>query len=370
MLGLAVVLHASYASKIRVMGYTEPDSGVTKVYSSDVGLVTQVHVAEGQWVAVGERLMTISLQRHRRDGQALGDLQVHQLEQQLSELTQRQELQQQQRSEAVAALQQREQQQLELRPLQEVERSSHAKRHALLADRVEALQRLAQQGVIPKLQLAQAQAELLALELTGASLARQHLEQTQRLGNIRTQARAQATQLQLDASRHRSEGLRLQQQLLDVQAARHTEVLAPVAGSVSFLQAQLGKRVAPNQALLNLVDTAADQSVVLLLPSRAAAQVAPGQRVSLRYLGRSVQESKLMWGEVVELSSTPVAAADLDVPVPIKEPAYRARLQLQPTSIASFRLVPGLLVEADIRLEQAQLWRWLVKPLVTAWQRL
>ena len=370
LLGFAAVLHSSYASKVRVMGYTEPASGVTKVYPTDVGVVTAVHVVEGEWVASGTSLMTITLQRYLSADQAMGDLQEAQLERQLAELAERQTLRRQQQRDAVDLLQQREQQQLELLPLIEVERSSHAQRQLLLAERVAAMQQLTQQGVVPKLQLSQAQADLLALELAGAGLARQHLEVGQRLADVRANADARRTQLHLQASEQRSEGMRLKQQLLDVQAARRTQVLAPVAGSVSFLRAQIGKRVAPNQALLNLVDTKARQGVVLLLPSRAAAQVQPGQRVSLRYLGRSPQESELLWGEVVQVSSTPVAVADLDVPVPLTEPVYRAKLQIQETSAVPQRLVPGLLVEADIRLQQARLWRWLVQPLRSAWQRL
>lgn len=370
LLGLGAVLASSYASKVRVMGYTEPASGVTKVFSSDVGVVTALHVAEGEWVAAGARLMTITLQRYLSSDQGMGDLQVLQLEQQLRELAQRQTLHQQQQVDAAALLQQREQQQLKLLPLLEVEHRSHEQRQRLLAERVAAMQQLTKRGAIPKLQLAQAQADLLALELAGAGLARQHLEVSQRLGDIRASAKSQRTQLQLEASQQRSEGMRLKQQLHEVQAAQRTQVLAPVTGSVSFLQARVGKRVAPNQALLNLVDTSASQGVVLLLPSRAAAQVEPGQQVSLRYLGRPPQDAELFWGEIVQVSSTPVAVADLDVPVPLSEPVYRAKLQIKEAPSIASKLVPGLLVEADIRMEQARLWRWLVRPVLSAWQRL
>ncbi len=370
LLGLAAVLASSYASKVRVMGYTEPASGVTKVFPSDVGVVTELHVAEGEWVAAGAKLMTITLQRYLSAHQGMGDLQVLQLERQLRELAQRQALHQQQQVDAAGLLDQRERQQLKLLPLLEVERRSHEQRQRLLAERVTAMQQLTKRGAIPKLQLAQAQADLLALELAGAGLARQHLEVSQRLGDIRASARSQRTQMELEASLQRSEGMRLKQQLHEVQAAQRTQVLAPVTGSVSFLQARVGKRVAPNQALLNLVDTSASQGVVLLLPSRAAAQVEPGQQVSLRYLGQPPQDSELFWGEIVQVSSTPVAVADLDVPVPLSEPVYRAKLQIQETRAAAARLVPGLLVEADIRLEQARLWRWLIRPALSAWQRL
>ncbi len=370
LLGLAAVLASSYASKVRVMGYTEPASGVTKVFPSDVGVVTELHVAEGEWVAAGAKLMTITLQRYLSAHQGMGDLQVLQLERQLRELAQRQALHQQQQVDAAGLLDQRERQQLKLLPLLEVERRSHEQRQRLLAERVTAMQQLTKRGAIPKLQLAQAQADLLALELAGAGLARQHLEVSQRLGDIRASARSQRTQMELEASLQRSEGMRLKQQLHEVQAAQRTQVLAPVTGSVSFLQARVGKRVAPNQALLNLVDTSASQGVVLLLPSRAAAQVEPGQQVSLRYLGQPPQDSELFWGEIVQVSSTPVSVADLDVPVPLSEPVYRAKLQIQETRAAAARLVPGLLVEADIRLEQARLWRWLIRPALSAWQRL
>lgn len=370
MLGLAAVLATSYANKVRVMGYTEPASGVTKVFASDVGVVTALHVTEGERVAAGTSLMAITLQRYLSAGQGMGDLQVLQLERQLRELSERQALHQQQQQDVTALLQQREQQQLKLLPLLEVERRSHEQRQRLLTERVAAMQQLTQRGAIPKLQLAQAEADLLALELSGAALARQHLEINQRLVDVRASARSQRTQLRLEASQQRSERLRLKQQLHEVQAAQRTQVLAPVAGSVSFLQARVGKRVAPNQALLNLVDANASQGVVLLLPSRAAAQVEPGLRVSLRYLGQPPQDSELFWGEIVQVSSTPVAVADLDVPVPLSEPAYRAKLQIQETGAVTSRLIPGLLVEADIRLEQARLWRWLLRPLLSAWQRL
>lgn len=369
-LGLVGLLQSSYASKVSVTGYTEPASGVTKVFANQLGVVTQVHVAEGDWVAAGASLMTLSLQSHLEADQPVGDLQIQQLEDQLSELSRRQRLQVQQQAAVDERVRQEQAQRDAMLPLLAAERGSHARRQQLQSERVAALQKLAGQGLIPKLELAQAEADLLAMDLAAAGLARQHLQITQRLGEQRATALEQRTQLQLNASRQRSEALGLQQQLVRVRAARSTQVLAPLAGQVSFLQAYVGKRVNPRQALLNLVDTSSSQSVVLLLPSRAASQVAVGQRVSWRYQGLSPEKSKLMWGQVLQVSSTPVAPADLDVLVPLSEPAYRARLQMDAALTKPQDLVPGLLVEADIRLRQARLWRWLLDPLLTAWRRL
>ena len=57
------LIYGTYARRENVSGYLLPDKGLVKIYATQSGLVTEVHVDEGNQVNKGDLLFTISTQK-------------------------------------------------------------------------------------------------------------------------------------------------------------------------------------------------------------------------------------------------------------------------------------------------------------------
>jgi len=155
--------------------------------------------------------------------------------------------------------------------------------------------------------------------------------------------------------------LQLEQQLAAVQRDDFRLVKASVGGRVDDLLVQVGQRISAGEPALTLVrDTESKHQVLLALPSTAAGRVIPSMPVRLRFSGFPYQRFGAGTGVVRQISSVADAT----------RPIYRAWVDVQVLPDAVETLPAGMLVEADIVLQDQQLWRWLLQPIVAAWRRL
>lgn len=134
---------------------------------------------------------------------------------------------------------------------------------------------------------------------------------------------------------------------------------------------------------------AASDHVALSSPSPVALQVElhatagvarllqPGQQVRLRYPAMAAQAQGPAGGRVLEVSRTPLSAAEVAMLAPViatenslglraAEPLYRVTVALDPPAVAGQGATPvlgaGMLVEADVRVERRRLIDWLFLP--------
>ena len=370
--GISLLLVQTYAKKVSVSGFTEPTRAITKVFPAQVGRVQAVHVAEGQQVAAGARLVSLDLRRFAQPGHSLEQVQLNQLRQQLQEVRRRERLLDEQRLHHAADFSDQRRAHQALAPVLKQEQRLHNRQLRLLDERLAALQALLAKGAVTALQVNEIRAQRLELSQAGAVLAKQTLAHQSANDALAAREHQSQLQTQLQLSELRTTRLRIRQQLAQVQAARSAEILAPIAGQVSFLRAQPGDRVVPDRPLLNLVDPAPQQRVVLLIPASAAARVQTGQRISMRYGGLPLKDSPLVWGRLAQLSSSPVLPGEWQhgIAAAVSGPAYRAQVDVEPSHLGDIAPVPGLAVEADITLQSARVWQWLLRPLKQAWQRL
>jgi len=162
-------------------------------------------------------------------------------------------------------------------------------------------------------------------------------------------------------------------------AAQHAQVVrAPVAGRVTALQAAPGQRVDVQRPVLTLVPqgdgVGAELRAELFVPSRAIGFVQPGQTVRLMYDAFPFQRFGTHGGIVESVSETMLAAEEVNGPVRPQGPTYRVSVRLDHASVRAagraLPLQPDMTLRADVVLEQRTLLDWVLEPLHAARRRM
>lgn len=358
---------ADFNRKETVAGYLQPNSGLAKIYAGRSGVISEVFVQDGKEVVAGAPLVLLQFPDQLAAGESLvQSLQASLLSQQqlLSERKQQLQLQfsqQQQELEQRQALQQL----LLSEQLQQIHLLEQ--RWQLQQQRVNRLTQLAENGAISRLDLqAQQEAALqLQQQLAELSSSRQQLlaNQAQLTGQLQRLPAEQQQQLSL----LETEESRLQQQQLELQGRHQLLLSAPVAGRVTNLIAEPGKTITGQQPLLTILPATASLEAILLVPTRAFGFVQPGQRTRLRFEAFPYQRFGIYEGEVIHTGQAILLPNELEMPVPIQEPVYRVAVALDSQEIraygSSVPLQSGMLLSADIVLEQRSLLSWLLEPI-------
>jgi membrane fusion protein len=215
--------------------------------------------------------------------------------------------------------------------------------------------------------------EVLGLRAQIQSVQRQraaHLREIEQL-----QARRREIPLQLRAQRGEIERsiAELAQEAAENEAKRRIVVRAPQDGLVTGVLAQPGQAVTPSTALATLLPADAQLQAHLYAPSSAVGFVRADQGVLLRYQAFPYQKFGLQSGRVVQVSRSPLPAAELAALAQVPgggsgEALYRITVALDRQSVPAYgqaqALVPGMQLEADVQLDRRRLIEWIFEPVL------
>ena len=142
-------------------------------------------------------------------------------------------------------------------------------------------------------------------------------------------------------------------------------VAAPISGRVASLVAREGEYVSRGSTVA-LVAASDELVAEILVPSRIAALVASGQRLSLKYEGLPFGHQGVQHGIVTHVSRTPLAPADREeAAVSVAGAVYRAKVQLPAQAIdiggEIARLRTGMRVTAEIPAPRRTLFQTLLR---------
>lgn len=367
---LVFISMAQYARKETVTGYLTPTFGTAKIFVPQQGFVKEVHVKEGQEVAEGDPLLTVVTSQITANGDDVNATV-------LAVLTQQRDVVERQ----IAA-----------------EERRTASEHDRLASTIKGVEgetaQLEDQRNIQneRLQLSEsfvstgatliAKGALPAVELKRREQAA--LEQRQNLASLDQQITARRTQL-TDA-RHTLEQLPtvaaervrvlrgdlswIEQRIAEVDGRRAYIIKALTSGRVSTLQATVGQIADPKHMQLEIIPLDSTLQAQLFFPTRAFGFVRPGQQVRILYDAFPYQKFGTYRASVTKVSQTILTGNDATGPITLKEPAYRVTVAPERPDIDAYGLKmplqPGMLLKADVILEQRSLMRWLLDPVFSA----
>jgi membrane fusion protein len=364
------VIWGDYTKKQRVIGVLMPDKGMIRIYPQQPGTVLALKVKEGETVRKGQILYVLTSERIAAGGQATQAALHHQLEAQRTSLQQEAERQTILNESAVAALQQRVQGlRRELTSIQQA-LSLSSQQIQLSNITLKRYKELADQHFLSAAQLQVRQEEHINqlmrrkdLERDQSNLQREIAVATEELASIGLKGQNQLAAI----ARNINE---VDQSLLEVEAKREVQVVAPDNGVISAILAKPGQTVG-NSPLLTLLPTDSALEAELYIPSRAVGFIKPGKKVLLRYQAYPYEKFGQPEGVVTTVSRAPIPANELSYTLPnlpaSNEAYYRLEVAIPKQTIRAYGkeepLQAGMALEADVLLETRKLYEWLFEPL-------
>ena len=365
---------SSFNRKETVMGYLKPDVGMARVAAQRSGTVVSVLVEEGQLVQAGQELARISSDEFLAQGENLSSQLALALQQQQQSLQQRLQQYELANNEQQQAIRQRianaQAQLVEIRSQQQLMQE----RYKINQLRLQDYQQLRAKGHLSAAELNNQQEQILSLRQQQTDLQLSYQNQHSQLIQLQAQLEAQGREFTQQKAQIAAEGARLEQQKSEVQARGEVVLTAPISGRVTNLIAETGSMAVAGRSLLTILPKDSQLYAVLLVPTRAFGFIEAGQHARLRFDAFPYQRFGLYEGEVVQHSKAILLPNELEIPVPIQEPVYQVRVKLNAQHIKAYGaevpLQAGMLLSADIVLEQRSLLSWLFEPLLSLRGRL
>lgn len=371
---LAFSYYGTYTRKATVSGLLIPEQGMLRLTAPGVGILKEVRGIEGQQVEKDDVLFVISGERMSGSG-ATQKLISEQLKYRLVLMERNRTLTDDRLVGQLRTLDSRLQTiTSELNQFDEEVRLL-GRRAELARAHLERQQQLVDLGFISIAQLQQAEGEMLTLQ----GLLQSNQRARASLNRERTNLLGQRQDAEL---RHRSD-------IADVDSAvslvRQEQVendvrselvsVAPYAGTLTGLNAQIGQQVAAGTLLASLIPQGTALSAHLYAAPRQAGFIEPGQRVLMRYAAYPYQKFGMARGRVMEVAKSPYATQELPphianviqssdvaaqvfyrITVTLDSPNIEVYGQMQP-------LQAGMQLEADIIQDKRRLYEWALEPL-------
>ena len=364
-----------YSRKQAVQGFLAPDKGLVSVVAPTAGSLANLYIQQGEKVKTGQLLFEVRRERQLEGGEPVSRRLLKQLELQEQALQRHREL--------------------EISKIK-VQKQGLAKKTELKREEITHLASIvAAQRDLSSLRLQSlSRAESLA---TGGALATAdleplraaYLEQRRAVQETMLQtsrAQAELQDLQAEALTLDTNGRLLLTDSADKQAELEKQkvrmlsdqadlVVAPVSGTVAAVNASTGQDVAPGRAILVLVPENSQLEAVLLIPSRAVAFMAPDQRVNIRFDAFPYQKFGIQHGSIKQVSKSVINQPVTDVEgQSASQSVYKATVRLDSQAVTAYGkavgLKPGMILSADVELEQRSLLQWLLDPLLSIRGRL
>ena len=376
-----VLVEGRYTRKAHVSGFLAPDKGVLRLLPQQAGTVLERRVAEGQAVRQGDILFVLSTDRATLGGdtQAMVQTSLAARGKSLQEAArQRTSLQQEQRAGF--------DQQIDdiRRELAQVDAEAELQRQRLLLaqqaqTRVESLRA---ENFISQAQVQAKSEEVLGVRAQIQSLMRQRAAKQREMGALEAQRRELPLRAQALQGEIERELATLAQASAENEARQRIVVRAPQDGVVTAVLAELGQAVSPSAPVASLLPADAKLQAQLFAPSSAVGFLRQNQQVQLRYQAFPYQKFGHHAGQVLQVSRTPLQAADLaGLPLPESmkstpsaEPLYRITVTLDQQAVQAYGqaqpLSPGMQIDADVMLDRRRLIEWIFEPLLSVTGRL
>jgi membrane fusion protein len=369
---VAWLVLGEYTRKARVTGFLAPDKGLIRLVAPRAATVLESHVAEGRSVRAGDVLYVLSVEQSTLAGDT--DAVVRSLSARERSLQGASSEQSELERERLAAVdRQVEAMQRELAQ-RDAEAQLQAQRLALALQAEKRLEALRDQNFISAAQVQTKTEEVLGLR------AQLQATQRQREAHLREidELQARRREIPLEAKARRGEIDRsmaeLAQQAAENEARRRIVVRAPQDGTVTGVLALPGQAVTPATALATLLPADAQLQAHLYAPSSAVGFLRAEQPVLLRYQAFPHQKFGLQSGHVVQVSRSPLPAAELAGLAQATgsngagEALYRITVALDRQSVEAYgrpqALVPGMQLEADVQLDRRRLIEWIFEPVL------
>jgi membrane fusion protein len=377
-LGL-VVSFGHFARTESVRGYASAVSGISRLDAQLAGVVKQIHVPQGGMVAAGQPIMTLQIREVTSKGVSTVGATAASLRQKRTNL---------------AADQAR------IRAFLDASKGDNAQLTETIGNVIKAtaqneadIQRALtrQEEMVRKVR--QYMNAGYATRDTLNTYERTAFDYARQLSEIRVR-RAELTQQSTDRVRTLQQLVMEKQaqlsviatelgiidaQLANVQAQTEIEIIAPFAGQVASLLAEVGTAVVAEQVVAIVGDPKAEPLIVLEVPSRAIGLAKVGQRVVLKYDAFPFKTFGVAHGTITAIATSPIKSPSVTgeegmtdsrpavAAATAAQSVYRVEVKPESRTIHAYgrdeTIALGSTLSADIVIERRRLIDWVLDPI-------
>ncbi|NQZ25762.1 MAG: HlyD family efflux transporter periplasmic adaptor subunit [Colwellia sp.] len=373
-ISLVFLSYGSYSRKERVSGVLQPDLGLVKLMAPQSGVLVELFVSEGQSVKQGQSILRIKTEKYGVGGVEINQSLINQYQFQLKNL---QHLYQQQFLQN--ELQNKELQTNRVSLLKRLKQlmlqnELFNKRIAINKSIVEQISSLASTGYISEIELKRQDDTLLSLKQQSSAIESESLLLNNQLEMIDNQL----IQLPIEQGKTTSELSRqienIKVQLSSVKQQQLGELKAPIDGVITGLLIKKGRNVSLGQNILTILPKGSELQGIIYVPTSAFGFIEEGQATTIRYHAFPYEKFGLYDGRVAEISATVILPTETETPNIISQPSYRVVIALGTDKVNAYGkeipLKSGMMLEADIVIEERSLIRWLFDPVFSIGGRL
>ncbi len=368
---LCMLLFTSLNRKEKVQGNLVPSAGLIHVVANSPGRISDLHIREGDEVAVGSPLISILNSHQYAEESSIQefseksfDRRINLVEESISENENlyHQEMQDLRRSiqDLTSKLNNLHRQKSLIRQRLNMQQS-HLSR----------LKSLKSGSGVSTFEILKNEDLLLSFQQIEAELEQQALILGQEIERVKAQQKQIPLKFELASNQLRDEKEVLELRREESKAAMRSIVTASQPGKVTTLQTSVGQPVTPGEPLLSL-QPSSPLVADLYLPSSSVGLVTLGKTVNLRFDAFPYQKFGQLKGEIIQVDESALQPSRFLQLGP--EPRFRVRAELSAQRFdlgdQVYRLKAGMTVEADIVLERRRLFDWFVEPFLGFRERL
>lgn len=362
-----------FTRKETVQGFLAPEAGVVQVRPIQPGRVARVFVQEGAVVAEGAPLIEFTSDIASAGQGPMLDMQLAEADRQVRSLGDRRAAIVQGFDGERRRLVEQIEAQGRLRAILQSQRLVQADSVALTATDAERLARLQAQGFAPNAEVDRRRRSVLAERTALADLDSRISQTEASAAELRSQLAAIPARAAEALAGLASEGSGLAQRRAELAVARGYVLRAPVAGTISGIQARLGMTPTGDLPLLSISPSDSELEAHLLVPTRAAGFLKVGQEARMQVEAFPFQRFGFVEGRIRAITTTVIRPGEAAFPIEQTEPVYEIRVTLARDYVNAYgerrRLRPGMALRADIPIDRRRLWQQLFDPLLAAGKR-
>lgn len=361
--------YGEYARKVTVVGYLQPDGGITRVSSRKNGIAEKLLFKDGDLVAKDAPLLRVKVPVTLANGEEAHHQIMVELSFQKKELTlslqrarSKFQIDNNWHTVKLASLNKERQQIISEQKLQQLQSN-------IMAKQQQAIRELKESDFVSEYQLLEIEASHLQKKRERIQLSQKLTKILSNIEGIKHQKsvlpdilhnKIQDTKLQLSA---------LNQRITEINGQAEYLIKAPVAGRITALNIKEGDPVISGERIFAIVPENSPLYAQLLIPSRAAGFISQGQLVRIMYDSYPYQQFGTHAGAIVSVSNAVIDPADNRAPAAINEPVFVAKVRLNKASIMAFgeeySLQADMLLTADIVQAKRSILEWMLEPLYT-----
>jgi membrane fusion protein len=357
----------NYARKEKVSGIIVPQQGMVTVFPPQAGILAKLNVTEGGYVKENVELFSILIDQRTNGGEYIGQKIMEELNFQEDFLRKRLKIEQE-RVETEIAAQEAEAKRLktEIERLKEVisiqnetlliEQNNYDKAKTMLSE-----------DFISSSDVETFYRKYLDQKQQEQSLAMRLEEAASNLQNIPLHIKALKVNSAREISNIESQISEIAKQLAQVEGQRQLIFTAPVAGRITSVVSDVGQRMNPSVPMFSIIPEGSQLQANLFLPTRSIGFMEMGQQVNISYEAFPYQKFGTYSGTIDQIAKSVIMPGEVVSGLSFKEPVYKVVAGLKNQYVQAYgkdiQLRPGMMLSADVTLDERTLFEWLLEPL-------